>query len=139
MQGLFTSSAMSRLLLMLLGTLAAPNPATAANGSQVYQATCAACHTAGVAGAPKLGDRKAWAPLIEEGQAILTAHGYVGVRGMPARGGKPDLSIEDFAAAVVHLVNASGGRWGQPDAKGFAAIRAEIVQREKELAGARPK
>ena len=139
MQGLFTSSATSRLLLVLLGALAAPNPATAANGAQVYQITCAVCHTAGVAGAPKLGDRKAWAPLIEEGQEILTAHGYVGVRGMPAKGGKPDLSIEDFAAAVVHLVNASGGKWGQPDAKGFAAIRAEIVQREKELAGAKPK
>ena len=139
MQGLFTSSAASRLLLVLLGALAAPNPAKAANGAQVYQTTCAVCHTAGVAGAPKLGDRKAWAPLIEEGQEILTAHGYVGVRGMPAKGGKPDLSIEDFAAAVVHLVNASGGKWGQPDAKGFAAIRAEIVKREKELAGAKPK
>jgi hypothetical protein len=92
-----------------------------------------------VAGAPNLGDRKAWTPLIEEGQAILTAHGYVGVRGMPAKGGKPDLSIEDFAAAVVHMVNASGGKWSQPDAKGFAAIRSEIVKREKELAGAKPK
>ena len=87
MQGLFTSSAASRLLLVLLGALAAPNPATAANGAQVYQTTCAVCHTAGVAGAPKLGERKAWAPLIEEGQEILTAHGYVGVRGMPAKGG----------------------------------------------------
>ncbi|MBU6189494.1 MAG: c-type cytochrome [Betaproteobacteria bacterium] len=139
MQGLFTSSAANRLLLVLLGALAAPNPAAAADGAQVYQVACAVCHTAGVAGAPKLGDRKAWAPLIEEGQAILTAHGYVGVRGMPAKGGKPDLSIEDFAAAVVHLVNASGGKWGQPDAKGLAAIRAEIVKREKELAGAKPK
>lgn len=105
-----------------------------ADGARTYQSTCAVCHTSGVAGAPKLGDRKIWAPLIEEGQAILTAHGYVGVRGMPAKGGKPDLSIEDFAAAVVHMVNASGGKWSQPDAKGFAAIRAEIVKREKELA-----
>ncbi len=139
MQGLFISSATSRLLLALVGTLAAPNPAAAADGAQVYQVACAVCHTAGVAGAPKLGDRKAWAPLIEESQAILTARGYVGKRGMPAKGGKPDLSVEDVAAAVVHLVNASGGKWGQPDAKGFAAIRAEIVKREKELAGAKPK
>ena len=139
MQGLFIPSPALRFCLVLLAALTATNPAAAANGSQVYQATCAVCHTAGVAGAPKLGDRKAWAPLIEEGQAIVTAHGYAGVRGMPAKGGKPDLSIEDFAAAVVHLANASGGQWGQPDAKGFAAIRAEIVKREKELAGARPK
>ncbi len=138
MQGLFTSSAASRLLIALPGALAAPNPAAAADGAQVYQVACAVCHTAGVAGAPKLGDRKAWAPLIEEGQEILAAHGYVGVRGIPAKGGKPDLSIEDFAAAVVHLVNASGGKWGQPDAKGLAALQAEIVKREKELAGAKP-
>lgn len=109
----------------------------AADGAKVYQSTCAVCHATGVAGAPKLGDRKAWAPLIEEGQAILTAHGYVGVRGMPAKGGKPDLSVEDFAAAVVQMVNASGGKWSEPDAKGLAAIRTEIVKREKELAGAK--
>ncbi len=118
-----------------LGCVAAP---AAADGAKVYQSTCAVCHTSGVAGAPKLGDRKAWAPLIEEGQAILIAHGYVGVRGMPAKGGKPDLSIEDFAAAVVHMVNGSGGKWTQPDAKGFAAIREEIVKREKELAAKKP-
>jgi cytochrome c5 len=117
------------------GFAAAP---AAADGAKVYQSVCAVCHTSGVAGAPKLGDRKAWAPLIEEGQAILTAHGYVGVRGMPAKGGKPDLSIEDFAAAVVHMVNASGGKWTQPDAKGLAAIREEIVKREKELAVKKP-
>lgn len=139
MQRLFTSSAATRLCLVVLTAMAAASPSAAADGSQVYQSTCAVCHTAGVAGAPKLGDRKAWTPLIAEGQAILTAHGYVGVRGMPAKGGKPDLSLEDFAAAVVHMVNASGGKWSQPDAKGFAAIRSEIVKREKELAGAKPK
>jgi len=49
-----------------------------------------ACHTSGVAGAPKLGDKAKWAPLIKEGQTILTAHGYVGIRAMPAKGGKSD-------------------------------------------------
>lgn len=128
-----------RCLAMLaaawFGFAAAP---AAADGAKVYQGVCAVCHTSGVAGAPKLGDRKAWAPLIEEGQAILTAHGYVGVRGMPAKGGKPDLSIEDFAAAVVHMANAAGGKWAPPDAKGLAAIREEIVKREKELAAKKP-
>ena len=123
------------MIVLWLGLLA---PAAAADGAGVYQSACAVCHTSGVAGAPKLGDRKVWAPLIEEGQAILTAHGYVGVRGMPAKGGKPDLSIEDFSAAVVHMVNASGGKWAQPDAKGMAAIRDEIVKREKELAAKKP-
>lgn len=110
--------------------------AALADGAKVYQTVCAVCHASGVAGAPKVGDRKVWAPLIEEGQAILTAHGYVGVRGMPAKGGKPDLSVEDFAASVVHMVNASGGKWNLPDAKTLVAIREEIVKREKELAAA---
>ena len=128
-----------RRTLIAAALLALSTSPTWADGARTYQSTCAVCHTAGVAGAPKLGDRKAWAPLIEEGQAILTAHGYVGVRGMPAKGGKPDLSVEDFAAAVVHMVNASGGKWSQPDAKGLTAIRSEIVKREKELAGAKPR
>lgn len=131
---------MTRSRTLITATLLALSISpTWADGARTYQSTCAVCHTAGVAGAPKLGDRKAWAPLIEEGQAILTAHGYVGVRGMPAKGGKPDLSVEDFAAAVVHMVNASGGKWSQPDAKGLTAIRSEIVKREKELAGAKPR
>ena len=139
MHPLLFLSGTSRFFLGLAAALAIPATVIAADGAQVYQSTCAVCHTAGVAGAPKLGDRKVWAPLIEEGQAILTAHGYVGVRGMPAKGGKPDLSVEGFAAAVVYMVNASGGKWSEPDTKGLAAIRAEIVKREKELAGAKPR
>ena len=60
----------------------------------VYQQVCSVCHAAGVAGAPKVGDTKKWAPLIAEGQVILTAHGYVGIRAMPAKGGKPELSTQ---------------------------------------------
>ena len=121
-------------LLSVLGLLSLSGGLAHADGASTYQSTCAVCHATGVANAPKVGDRKVWGPLIEEGQAVLTAHGYVGVRAMPARGGKPDLSVEDFAAALVHMVNASGGKWTAPDAKGLAAIRAEIVKREKELA-----
>jgi hypothetical protein len=51
-----------------------------ANGEVTYKQVCMACHGAGVAGAPKVGDKAKWAPLIKEGQATLTAHGYVGVR-----------------------------------------------------------
>ena len=123
--------------LIATALLSTPFAAAHADGARTYQSTCSVCHAAGVAGAPKVGDRKVWASLIDEGQSTLTAHGYVGVRGMPAKGGKPDLSVEDFAAALVHMVNASGGKWSEPDAKGLAAIRAEIVKREKELAGAK--
>lgn len=106
----------------------------AQQGEATYKAVCAVCHTAGVANAPKVGDQKKWAPLIREGQAILTAHGYVGIRGMPAKGGKPDLSVEDFAQAVVFMVNNSGGKWPTPDAALIAAIRTEIDKREAALA-----
>ncbi len=107
--------------------------AQSASGQKVYEGTCMACHGAGVAGAPKYGDKKAWAKLIKEPQYELTAHGYVGVRGMPAKGGKNDLSIEDFSKAVVYMTKAVGSPWKEPDAKLLSNIKAEVVKREKEL------
>jgi mono/diheme cytochrome c family protein len=101
-----------------------------ATGENTYKQVCAVCHQMGVAKAPKPGDKAQWAPLIKEGQVQLTAHGYVGVRGMPAKGGKPDLSVADFAASVVYMANQSGGNWQNPDAKMLERINAEIIKRE---------
>ncbi len=98
-----------------------------------YKTVCAVCHSAGVAGAPKLGDKAKWAPLIKEGQVQLTAHGYVGVRGMPAKGGKPDLSVVDFAASLVYMVNQSGGNWQNPNDLTLKKIEAEIIRRQAQL------
>ena len=84
-----------------------------------------------------MGDAGAWSKRIAEGQKKLVADAMKGIRGMPAKGGKPDLSIEDFSAAVVHMVNASGGKWAQPDAKGMAAIRDETAGKEFFLGFAR--
>ncbi len=123
-----TSALTLAVVLALMGGTAR------ADGEKTYDSVCSACHASGVAGAPKVGERKVWGPLIKEGQAILTAHGYVGVRAMPPKGGKPDLSLEDFASALVVMVNRSGGNWTTPDDKRLQAIRAEIVKREKELA-----
>jgi len=105
-----------------------------ASGEDTYKAVCASCHAKGVANAPKVGDKAKWAPLIAEGQVTLTAHGYVGVRAMPPKGGKPDLSVADFSAAVNHMVNLSGGNWKASDQKTMAAIQAEIVERQKSVA-----
>jgi cytochrome c5 len=99
----------------------------------LYKAVCANCHSKSFVNSPQVGDKAKWAPLISEGQVILTAHGYVGVRAMPAKGGKPDLSIEKFSEAVVYMVNKSGGNWKTPDAKTLAAINAEIVRRQKSM------
>ncbi len=104
--------------------------ASAQSGENTYKQVCAACHGAGVLNAPKFGDKAKWAPLIAEGQATLTAHAYFGVRGMPPKGGNPNLSIEGFSDAVVYMVNNSGGNWKTPDAKMIAAINKELEARK---------
>jgi cytochrome c5 len=103
------------------------------SGESTYQKVCASCHTPGVAGAPKLGDQAKWAALIKEGQVQITAHGYVGIRGMPAKGGKPDLSVSDFAASVVYMANQSGASWKNPDDAMLKKIDAEIQRRQTQL------
>jgi len=110
-----------------------PLVAFAESGENTYKQVCAACHSAGVLKAPKFGDKAQWAPLIAEGQVTLTAHGYVGVRGMPAKGGSPNLTVEGFADAVAYMVNEAGGKWKTPDAKTLAAINKEIEARKASL------
>ena len=80
-------------------------------GQQVYNRACVACHGAGLVGAPKLGDRAAWAPRIARGRAELVAHATGGFRGetgvMPPKGGHAYLKDEQVAAAVDFMVNAA--------------------------------
>ncbi len=120
--------------LISASTLLMFSGASLANsGESVYKQVCASCHTPGVAGAPKLGDKAKWAALIKEGQVQITAHGYVGVRGMPAKGGKPDLGVSDFAASVVYMANQSGANWKNPDDAMLRKIDAEIQRRQTQL------
>lgn len=106
------------------------------SGERVYQETCLSCHAAGVANAPKFADRKAWAPLLKEGQHVLTAHAWVGVRGMPAKGGRADLTLEEFARAAAYMARAAGGAWQDPDARMLSRIKVEEKKRlEKIKAG----
>jgi cytochrome c5 len=91
-------------------TVAEPEPVAAAlSGPQVYNAACLACHTAGVGGAPVIGDAAAWAPRIAQGVEVLKQHaieGYTGSTGfMPAKGGRMDLSDDEIAAAVDYMVD----------------------------------
>ena len=105
----------------------------ATSGESIYKQVCANCHTPGVAGAPKLGDKAKWASLIKEGQIQITSHGYVGIRGMPAKGGKPDLSVSDFAASVVYMANQAGANWKNPDDAMLKKIDTEILRRQAQL------
>jgi cytochrome c5 len=79
----------------------------AGGGKAVYDATCQACHAAGVAGAPKLGDKAAWAPRLGTGAAALTASVIKGKNAMPPKGGNPSLSDGDIKAAVDYMVSQS--------------------------------
>ena len=90
---------------------AAPAPATqvaavGGNGQAVYQQACVACHAAGVAGAPKLGDKAAWAPRLAQGVPALVNSVLKGKGAMPPKGGSaaPD---GDIKAAVEYMVAQS--------------------------------
>ena len=125
----------AKLLAILLGasTSAELFAQDLKSGEQVYKETCFACHASGVEKAPKFGDRQAWEPLIKEGQHVLTAHAWVGVRGMPARGGKADLTLEEFARAAAYMARAAGGDWQDPDAALLMRIKAEEKKRIEHL------
>lgn len=90
---------------------AAPPPAAVLTGEQVYSTTCIACHAAGVAGAPKFGDKGAWAPRLGQGLAVLHKHALEGFQGksgvMPPKGGRVDLADQSIANAVDYMVNAA--------------------------------
>lgn len=83
-------------------------------GAEIYELVCKACHEGGAGGAPKLGDRKAWKPLIAEGQSSLFRSAIKGIRGMPAKGGRPDLADVEVRRAVVYMANAAGAKWSEP-------------------------
>jgi cytochrome c5 len=79
----------------------------AGKGKSVYESTCVACHGSGVAGAPKFGDKAAWAPRIKAGLDALHASALKGKGAMPPKGGNPALPDADITAAVDYLVNQS--------------------------------
>jgi cytochrome c5 len=81
--------------------------AKAKSGEEVYNAACMACHVAGVAGAPKTGDKAAWAPRIAQGTATLYEHAIKGFKTMPAKGGQSALSDDEVKAAVDYQVAKS--------------------------------
>jgi cytochrome c5 len=86
----------------------APAPSATADGAQgkpVYDKACAACHGAGVAGAPKLGDKAAWAPRVKSGMDTLYASALKGKGAMPPKGGNPSLADADVKAAVDFMVS----------------------------------
>jgi len=73
------------------------------DGKAVYEKYCVACHGAGVAGAPKFGDKAAWAPRLKQGQEVLYTHALKGFKAMPPKGGAADLPDAQIKATVDYL------------------------------------
>jgi len=79
------------------------------NGTDLFETVCKTCHGAGLAGAPKAGDKSAWSTRIAEGKPTLYQHalnGYTGKTGvMPAKGGRTDLPDELIKQGVDYMVS----------------------------------
>jgi cytochrome c5 len=85
---------------------AAPQAASGGSGEALYKQACFVCHAAGVAGAPKLGDKAAWAPRLQQGVPALVQSAMKGKGAMPPKGGS-NASEQELRAAVEYMVNAT--------------------------------
>jgi len=104
-----------------VGTVAMADPSAPKGnltGDQVYGQVCKTCHDAGLAGAPKLGDKDAWTPRLAQGQSTLVQHAIAGYQGkagvMPPKGGNGDLTDTEVERAVVHMANQVGANLKEP-------------------------
>ncbi|HEU0200625.1 MAG TPA: c-type cytochrome, partial [Burkholderiaceae bacterium] len=95
------------------------------SGEVVYTLSCAACHAAGVAGAPKTGDAAVWAPRLKQGFDTLAKHAVEGFKAMPPKGGNADLDSIEVARAVAFMANQAGGKFKEPDAPAPGAAAAK--------------
>ncbi len=93
------------------------------SGEDVFKAQCTACHTAGVAGAPKVGDAAAWGARIATGYEALLTSALKGKGAMGAQAGG-DFEDLEIGRAVVYMTNASGGKFEVPSAPAAAASAA---------------
>jgi len=95
---------------------AGANPGAPKSGEDIVKETCAACHQAGIANAPKLGDKAAWAPRLKLGLDGLLATVIKGKGAMPPRAGTSFTDAE-LASAVVFMANQAGGSLKEPAKK----------------------
>ena len=101
------------------------DPKSMKTGDQVYAVQCAACHTAGVAGSPKLGDVAAWGPRLKTGYDALLTSALKGKGSMGAQGGG-DFSDFEIGRAVVYMANQAGGKLEEPKMAVAAAAAVPV-------------
>lgn len=75
------------------------------HGKQIVESSCFACHGTGAAGAPKIGDKAAWAPRIAQGRETLLTNSIQGLRAMPPRGACMTCSDDDLKAAIDYMIS----------------------------------
>jgi cytochrome c5 len=100
-------------------------------GKEVVDTLCISCHGSGVAGAPKIGDAKAWSDRAAKGLTGLSQSAMAGVRQMPAHGGNLKLTDTEIERAITYMVNQSGGHWTEPTSRTTKATERtgkEIVE-----------
>ncbi len=90
------------------GAAGAPVASAPKSGAEVFQGTCFACHGTGAAGAPKVGDKAAWAPRAQKGLDTLLEHATKGFNAMPPKGGNAALSAAELKAAIEHMLKKTG-------------------------------
>ena len=90
------------ILVGAVAALLAGGQVAAADGKAVFDKTCKGCHTMMK---PKIGDKAAWAPLIAQGEAALTAAVMKGMKPMPPKGGAANEA--DVKAAVEYIISQS--------------------------------
>jgi cytochrome c5 len=88
-------------------TIAPPPQPTMADGKRIYEKSCSVCHAQGIGGAPKLGDKAAWAPLIKQNMDVLFGHTINGYNNMPARGNCTSCTNAELEAAVKYMAQQS--------------------------------
>ena len=93
-------------MLSLALSAAVAAPVVAEPNMDKYNAACAACHVAGVAGAPKTGDAEAWAPRLEKGMDALVASVKNGLNAMPPGGLCMDCSDEEYMELITYMSTA---------------------------------
>lgn len=103
-------------------------PRVEKSGQEVFDAVCATCHTPGVLGAPKYGNKGDWGPRIAQGYDTLFKHAVEGLRQMPPRGGDDELSDVEVARVVVYMANAGGANFKAPEPAAAATAASGAIK-----------
>jgi len=91
----------------VVASAAAPTAKAGRGGKELY-AKCQGCHDVGVGGAPKYGDKAAWAPRIKRGMDDLLKVAKAGKGMMPPKGTCMDCTDDELRAVIQYMMESAG-------------------------------